>query len=516
MTRNLMKPWLSASLRRLLLGQRMTPGYRDRRPRRSRAGLDVGGLETLEGRVVLASWAWGGADLLGTLSSVGVLTGPVVPNPRPLVPISITNSIGSMTPTSGTTISQLQMDWKDLVLELQSLAAKSGVTVADLESVVLDSQSIGQAGFHFNASSLHSVISELATAVAGGASTSQAQSDWIALFSGSSVSTTVVTNTFNDLVTVIQDSHVTTTDLATVASDEAAIQTDLGSRFLPPSMAPMGPAPLLATDPLAPVAVTLPNVPASAVGAVQSIVNSLPVVSQPLIVSPGISTILPWGVNLLAGLTHVGVVTGPVVSQPPPPVPSSSAIQISKFQQLLTDQKALEAELQSLAAKSGVTVAELQSLAQDSQMISQAGAHISSSALSTVISELAMAVAGGMPTSQALSDWTALFSGSRVSSTVITNTFNDLVTAIGSSKVTTTDLTTVAHDEAAIQTDLKNLVTVKTRSTGTGSTAGGSTGTKHAKPIRVVHKVVRAPVVLRKVRLASLHAKLAKALRRRR
>ncbi|MGO9469430.1 MAG: hypothetical protein ACLQIB_47045 [Isosphaeraceae bacterium] len=506
MTRNLMKPWLSASLRRLFSGQDATTGRRDRRRRRSRAGLDVQGPETLEGRVVPAAWAWGGGSLVGTLSGVGVVTGPVVPGP--VLPIP-----RGMTPASATVISQLQTDWKALVTELQGLAAKSGVTVADLESLALDSQAIGQAGFHFTASSLHTVISELATAVAGGASTSQAQSDWSALFTSSSVSNTVVTNTFNDLVTVIQDSHVTTTDLTTVAGDEAAIQTDLsnlGKHLVPASVAGMGPAPLLATDPLPSLAVTLPNLPASTVAAVQSIVNSLPVVSQPLILSPGISSILPWGVNLLGSLTHVGAVTGPVVA-PQQPLPAST--QSTKFQQLITDEQALRTELQSLAAKSGVTVAELQSLALDSQSISQAGAHVSSSALSTVISELATAVAGGASTSQALSDWTALFSSTSVSTTVVTNTFNDLAAAIGSSKVTTTDLTTVANDEAAIQTDLKNLASSKGGGTGSGTSPGGTTGTKHSKPSPVVNKPA-GTVILRKALINALHKKVLNALRR--
>jgi len=429
-----------------------------------------------------------------------------------------------MTASSGsTTISQLQTDWKALITELQTLAAKSGVTVANLESLALDSQAIGQAGFHFNASSLHSVISELATALAASppASTTQAQSDWTALFNGSSVSTTVITNTFNDLVTGIQNSNVTTTDLTTVASDEAAIQTDLANlrhRFLPVGIGVMGPAPEITTDPLPSLTVTLPNLPASAVGAVQSVVNSLPAVSQPLIVSPGIPIIFPWGVNLLGSLTHVGVVTGPVVTPQPMPIamPMLPAVQSSTFQQLWTDEKALQTELQSLAAKSGVTVAELQSLALDSQSISQAGVHISSSALNKVISELATAVAGGTSTSQAQTDWTALFSGTSVSSAVITNTFSDLATAIGSSKVTTTDLTTVANDEAAIQTDLKNLASGRSGGTGSGTAPGGTTGTRHGNSGPVVNKPVPTPIVLHKAPTKTLHDKVLKTLRKKR
>jgi hypothetical protein len=106
-----------------------------------------------------------------------------------------------------------------------------------------------------------------------------------------------------------------------------------------------------------------------------------------------------------------------------------------------------------------------------------------------VISEIATAVAGGTSTTTAQSDWTALFNGSSVASTVVTNTFNDLVSTIKSSKVTTSELTTVANDEAAIQNDLENLWPGKSggggsgswsgsgSGSGSGSTTGGSTGT---------------------------------------
>jgi hypothetical protein len=195
----------------------------------------------------------------------------------------------------------------------------------------------------------------------------------------------------------------------------------------------------------------------------------------------------------------------------------------SNFQQLMTDVKAFQTELQSLAAKSGLTVAELESLAQDNQSINQAGVSITPSALNKVISELATAVASGAPTSQAMSDWTDLFSGSTVSTTVITNTFNDLVSAIGSSHVTTTDLTTVANDEAAIQTDLKNLFSSHSGSTGSGSstgtgsssgsTTGGSAGSKHPKPIPVVHKLAKGSGRGGTAH-GELHAKVTKALRK--
>jgi len=464
---------------------------------------------------VLTAWAFGGGSLLGTLSGVGVVTGPVVSNPLPLWPVGVFKPVAVVTTASSASgISQLQSDWQTLTTELQTLATKSGVTVADIESVALDAQSISSAGFHFDASTLHNVISEIATAVAGGTSTSQAQSDWTAVFSGSSVTTTVINNTFNDLVKTVGDSHVTTTDLSTVASDEAAIQNDvanLGNQYWP-AFGLTGISPLLATDSLQPIAVTLPNLPATSVATARAIVNTLPAVSLPFISSPTLPVISPTGIGLLTSLTHVGVVTGPVVN--PRPLPLLVVNPTSKFQQLLTDEKALQSELQSLASKSGLTVAELQSLSQDAQMIALAGVHIPALALNTVISELAMAVAGGTSTSQALTDWTALFNGSLASTTLITGTFNDLVKAIGSSNVTTTDLTTVANDEAAIQTDLKNLWSVKVLSTGTGPSSGGTTGTKHPLPSHPVISHVSKPIVSHRASLIARHTKISEIRRK--
>jgi hypothetical protein len=156
-------------------------------------------------------------SLAGSLDYVGVVTSPVV---------VVTSPIS----TPGTTPqSKLSADLQALQTELESLAAKSGVTIADLQSLALDGQSIATAGFRLNSKTLNPVISELATAIAGGASTMPAQTAFTALFSSSKVSSSVITATFNDLVTTIQDSKVTTADLTTVAADEAAIQTDLGN-----------------------------------------------------------------------------------------------------------------------------------------------------------------------------------------------------------------------------------------------------------------------------------------------
>ncbi len=100
------------------------------------------------------------------------------------------------------------------------------MTVADLTNLVTDSETIAGAGLRLDSQSLETVAKELVTAIANGTSTTQAQSDFNALFSGSNVAQTSIDKTFNDLVQTIQDSKITAADLTTLAADQAAIQTD--------------------------------------------------------------------------------------------------------------------------------------------------------------------------------------------------------------------------------------------------------------------------------------------------
>jgi hypothetical protein len=425
--------------------------------------------EELERRVVL-TFSGVSTSLLGSLSYVGVVTSPVITASVPILPILPPIGPGPVTPVpyarATSTWTQLRSDLQTLRVELQSLAQKSGVTIADLENLTTDAQAIAGAGFHFGVRSLNSVITELATAVAGGTSTSQAQTDFTALFSKSSVSAMTITTTFNDLVQTIHDSAVTTTDLSTVAADEAAIQSDLGKvpiPFLP------GPEPWLDQVGATPDPVTLANIVVS---------PPSPVLSPPIIVVPPPIIISPFGnTSLMGALSSVGVVTSPVVVVPRPLVPTPLApVSVGAFSQLQADEQKLQMELQSLAAKSGLTIADLQNLAGDSQTVNQAGFSFDFPSLSRTISELATAVAGATSTSQAQADFTALFNGSSVSTTTINNTFSDLTKAIQDSKVLPADLTTVAALQAAIQADLKNLYPGKGDGTGSGS-GGGGTGT---------------------------------------
>jgi hypothetical protein len=116
-----------------------------------------------------------------------------------------------------------------LQTELASLAAKSGLTVADLTALASDSQAMEQACAHINVQALDKAVNELATAIAGKGSTAQAQTDFQAASANTSVPETAVSEAFNDLNKAITDSGVTTQDLTTVADDQAAIQKDLGN-----------------------------------------------------------------------------------------------------------------------------------------------------------------------------------------------------------------------------------------------------------------------------------------------
>ena len=167
---------------------------------------------------------YGNSSLLGALSSVGVVTSPVVAVPRPLVPTP-------MAPIAVGAYSQLQADEQ---AASKGTAKPGGEIRADdrrPSEPGCDSQTINQAGFSFDFPSLTTTISELATAVAGGTSTDQAQKDFTALFNGSSVSTTTINNTFADLTKAIQDSKVLPADLTAVAADQAAIQADLKNLY---------------------------------------------------------------------------------------------------------------------------------------------------------------------------------------------------------------------------------------------------------------------------------------------
>jgi hypothetical protein len=189
---------------------------RDRRPqrhirsRRPRRPCSLIG-EMLENRLVLSAQGtsfffsyslFTPGNLTYALSGIGI----------------VTDNVQVQTAPPGTYSPQTGSDFQALENEFVSLASKSGITVADLSNLNSDMTAIGSGWSSVTSQGLWSAISELANSVAGGTSTAQAQTDFNTLFSGSGVAQSVIDQTFSDLVQAIQDSHVTTTDLATVAS----------------------------------------------------------------------------------------------------------------------------------------------------------------------------------------------------------------------------------------------------------------------------------------------------------
>ena len=379
--------------------------------------------------MVLSSWG-GGNNFLGSLASVGVVTGGEFGGPA--------GSYYSPWASQNSQIAQLNTDLQKLQTELQSLAAKSGITIVDVDNLTTDGQSIAGAGFWINPQNLQKSVTELATAVASGGSTTQAKTDFTALFNGSNVAQTSIDKTFTDLVQAIQDSKITTADLSAVAADQAAIQSDLN------------------------------NLPGGGrgLGGTQAISGG----------TTSLSSILA------TSLSRAGVATLPAQAGGSQALSTSStATQKSQLTQLDTDVQKLQTENQDLAAKSLVTVSDLTSLVTDSQTIAGAGLRLDPQDLEKVVNELVTAVADGADTTQARTDFNALFSGSNVAQASIDKTFNDLVQTIQNSKITAADLTTLAADQAAIQTDRSNLqngsgtsVASSTGSAGSGTSGSGS------------------------------------------
>jgi len=395
-------------------------GRRVRRDRRARAGKSerFSGLscETLEGRVVLSGW---GGDLFDGLSGVGI-----VPSVNLNIPSNPWGGSDSFRSNPGSPFAQLNIDLGKFQTDLQTLAAKSEVTFTDLNNLNSDSQAIAQAGFQFDSENLHTVTFQLASAVVSGGDTAQAQSDFAAQFSGSNVSPSVVAKTTSDVVQTIKASNVTSSDLSTIATDQQAIETDLGS---------------------------LPDG-----------VNDLNLSSQ-----------------LLSSLASLGINTNAkAASVPVNPTTGSVASPDARVAQLNTDLQKLETDSLGLLAKSEVTPTDLNNLNVDSQAIAKAGHVPNIQGLPPVVLETAKAVASGAATTQAQADFNALFGGSSVPTSVIDKAFDDLIQTIEDSKVTSSNLSTIAADQQAIETDVANQHTKPNENmlppfiTITGSAAG--------------------------------------------
>jgi hypothetical protein len=352
-------------------------------------------------------------NLLGSLEQLGILGA----SGKDMAVDSFWGGPGSQNSAS----SQLQTDQAKLDTDLQAVAAKSGVTVADLNSLANDERALRIAGAQPDSSSLQSSLSALATAVASGADTSQAKSDLSTALAGSaSVPQATLDTAVNDVVQAIQDSHVTTDDLTTIAGDHTAIQKDLGI-----------------------TSAGTPRVDTTLVGNLANL-----------------------GVLGSAGPGGIG---GPIKFVGRSGGFGGWATQGSQNTQLQTDQAQLQTDLQAIAAKSDVTVAELNNLAADDQAIAQATTVPDATKLQTGLTELATAVATGADTTQAVTDINAAFANTGLSSSTVNKAINDAKQIIQDSHITSDQLKTIADDHTAVQNDLAAL--------GSSATMGAATNT---------------------------------------
>jgi hypothetical protein len=396
---------MTDAVRRVLRGGARAGNAADAARRPGRQGAPS--CESLEGRVVLSNW--GGADLVGGLAQIGVVTTSVLGDAggRP----------GGMTapgaPGGGQASgADADSDLQALQTKVQELAAKSNVTVADMSALASDSKAIETAGGGIKADDLNAVLSSLATAVAGGADTSQAQSDFNALFADSKVDQDAIDKTFADLVQTIQDSNITTTDLTDFATAVSALPKP-GDAMQDPGFGG----------------------------------------------GPGgfnFNGAGPQGDALTASLAKAGVTAAPA-DQQGSDAGATAPGGGSKSDQLQTDLDKLRTDQQTVSAKSEVTSDDLDQLKTDSKDITTAGLQLDPKSLQTVVNDLVTAVAGGADTSQVQSDFNALFADSKVDQTVIDQTFNDLVQTIQDSKITSDDASLIADDQAAVQADLDAL-----------------------------------------------------------
>lgn len=140
-----------------------------------------------------------------------------------------------------------------------------------------------------------------------------------------------------------------------------------------------------------------------------------------------------------------------------PPTSSTDTTANALFSNLKTATDQLRTDSQTIAANSGLTVADLTALMNDSQTIAASGATLDATKLEAAVSILAYAVAGGTDQTQSKADFAAVFSGTGVTQATIDKTTADLVQAITDSKVTTANLDTLKADKAAVDAAQKAL-----------------------------------------------------------
>lgn len=133
--------------------------------------------------------------------------------------------LGGQTPNAQAP--QVPAELQKLETDVHAIAAKSGVTVADLTTLYADDQAIGMAGVSLDRTALNKAVTDLATAIAGSADTTASKAEFNALFSATSVSQTTIDKAFTDVSQVITDSKISATDLATIAADQMAVKAAL-------------------------------------------------------------------------------------------------------------------------------------------------------------------------------------------------------------------------------------------------------------------------------------------------
>jgi hypothetical protein len=158
------------------------------------------------------------ADMMRSLSELGVL--PILGN--------IGGNLGAKpTPIMGGSPLQdnLKTAMDKMKTDLQALATKSSVTIADMTALMDDGFKIAMSGVKIDGPAIENVMNQMARAVAGGTSTDDAKTAFNALFAGSKVSQETIDKTFADLINIMSKSNLTIADLDLIAADRAAIET---------------------------------------------------------------------------------------------------------------------------------------------------------------------------------------------------------------------------------------------------------------------------------------------------
>lgn len=128
---------------------------------------------------------------------------------------------------------QLAEHMNQLRTDMESVLSGSAVTDAQRLALSQDLRVIADAGLRLDPTKLQPIADTLLTAVADGTYDSNAETaasirtSFDALFTDSSVDSTVIDKTYNDLVAVAKGLNLSTEELNTLTADRAAIAADL-------------------------------------------------------------------------------------------------------------------------------------------------------------------------------------------------------------------------------------------------------------------------------------------------